>query len=120
MALGKVIEKPYKYCIQQLKLLLGESETNSKLLDLRTRLQRAIQINVLAGGSPRLAVPSVIELADAFQCTEMDVMEALYELTQQGYDFKLSALDRPIILADPYAELHEYAVWYPVLKQARA
>ena len=118
MALPKIIQKPFKYTVQHLKTLMGESEINSKVFNLRAKLQRAIQVHVLAGGSPRLAVPSVTELAEAFQCTDVDVLEALYELTQQGYDFKLSSMDRPVILSDPYAELHEYAAWYPVLKKA--
>lgn len=119
MALGKVMRKPHRYGIEELRSLMGESsEVGSHVFDVRNRLLRVIQVHILAGRPPWLAVPSVKELAPAFHCTDMDVLEALYELTQQGYDFRLSGLDRPVILSDPYAGLYENVAVPSLLKKA--
>jgi hypothetical protein len=46
-------------------------------------------------------LPSIIELANFFNCCEMDVFDALYALKQEQYAYEMFGIDGPIHLCDP-------------------
>lgn len=53
------------------------------------------------GEKVTLRLPSVIDLANFYQCSVIDVFEALYALNMQYYSYQIHSLDTGIILQDP-------------------
>jgi hypothetical protein len=48
-----------------------------------------------------LLLPSVMELAGQYHWNILDVLEALFELKKQHYDYRMDGLDGEILLWDP-------------------
>jgi len=46
-------------------------------------------------------LPSVVKLAEFFFCSELDILDALQDLKQQGYDYRLQGLTRPFQILLP-------------------
>lgn len=51
-------------------------------------------------GSSTLMLPSVLQLAQFFNCCELDILDTLYELKQQGYQYDMPDFNGLITLRD--------------------
>lgn len=64
---------------------------------LRTLLERYQLKNVVNV----LELPSIMDLSAHFDCCEMDIFDALFELKEQAYRYEIHGLDGCIKLCDP-------------------
>lgn len=63
-------------------------------------IKKNYQERIKDQGHP-LNMPSVMELAGLHHWSILDVLEALFELKRQHYDYKIDGLDGDIMLWDP-------------------
>ena len=67
---------------------------------IQKKLRKLMEGHILAGGSPSINIPSILELAGIFGCPETDVFNALNLLQQEGFRYQIFGLDTPIQLQD--------------------
>lgn len=64
-----------------------------------------------------LRIPSVLDLAGLFRCSELDILDALYELKEESYQYSLMGLDGLITLLDPHMRTpRECTCWEKLAK----
>lgn len=69
---------------------------------IATHLRKALE-ELGAGNPPSLRTPSVMHLADFCNRSILDVLDALYALKLQHYEYVMNGLDADVILHDPLA-----------------
>jgi hypothetical protein len=92
--------------------LLHAPEDKSNVLMVKKYLGRMLEINISDGKASFIVTPSIYKLCQFFNCSESDVIHALYELSQQGYAYDCDGIDKPITLRDPLAQKQE-SLSYP-------
>lgn len=75
-------------------------EWDTRSAQIAAYLRRLLQVHQDATVAD-VQIPSLLELADIFDCCELDLFEALNELKQQAYRYEMNGLDCPIRLSDP-------------------
>jgi len=75
-----------------------------------------------AGNIPTIELPSAMELSYFYERNVLDVLDALFELKKQQYEYSMNGLDAEILLWDPInrrrREVHN--PWYTLIRPVNA
>ena len=70
---------------------------------------RSLLSDKTQGAQGEVILPSIMHLSGYFNRSELDILDALHELSKQGYSYCLSGLESPIKLRTP-APAHGHEV----------
>lgn len=93
------------FSLDELQAFDRAQETSSTVLRVKNLLMRMMEMNLESGGPPCISVSSVSQLSRIFHCSPEDVLHALHEMEQQGFEYSVSGADAPVVLRDAFAHL---------------
>jgi hypothetical protein len=101
MAIYKLPDAEEKTSIPTYELpICGLHENHDTVLQIALHLRNVLALN--GTGCPlKIQLPPALELSGFYRKTVMEVLDALFELKREGYDYHMYGLDGEITLIDP-------------------
>jgi hypothetical protein len=84
------------------------SQKSEVALQIASHMRRTLEL-FGTGNPPSLKIPSAMDLAFFYRCSVLDVLDGLFALKTQRYDYSMNGLDSEIILKDPISRRKQTA-----------